>query len=159
MGEEYDSLVTLIRGSRPWSKEPDVAALLREWAAGNFELTECLDVAAKLARIGREPNQGAWPDTLVASLTYLMLRTVQQGGSPWDFDSLADAPNLPDRTRRRHREEGMAYCYQRRRRDLALRDLMLGGRSESAARKWLQRNPGIEAHEAPPPRPRSRVGQ
>jgi hypothetical protein len=148
----WDALVELLRETRPWTAEPAVAKHLEAWAAGDVGLPECLDVAAELAGIGRLPDQRASSATALAALTFDMLHNVQLRRPPWELGSLGDVPSLPARTRRRHRAEGIAYHRQRTRRKRNLRELMQGGRSESAARRWLQRHPGQGPRDAPPPR-------
>jgi hypothetical protein len=74
-------------------------------------------------------------------------------------------PAVPDRTRRHHRQQfgpfgALDHFLQRwaSRNDLSAltkgNRLHEGGRSEKAARRWLQRNPRTYAKDAPPPRKR-----
>jgi hypothetical protein len=115
----------------------------------------CQDVADELARIGRQPNLTAWTDGAIASVTMDMLLNVANGRSPWELGgSLLDVASLPRSTRYRHRAEGTAYLYHRRRREAALRDLVAGGRSPTAARAWLRRHPGEPVSLASPPQRR-----
>lgn len=150
---EFDALDELLARTRPWAGEAEVAAALLVWAGDDVDFPQCLDVAGKLAEIGRQnpPYVGG-----VTRLTRDMLLTLARiGPDPLDHGLLYGFQDLPMRTQQRHRAEGPAYVQARRRRELDLRALIAGGRTESAARRWMQRwkqrNPGKPIPAAPPP--------
>jgi hypothetical protein len=86
----------------------------------------------------------------VATLAMDLLHNVLLRRPPSKLSSLIDARSVPARTRRRHRAEGMIY-YRRLLRERVLREVMNGSRKEAAAWRWLLRNPGKRAQDAPPP--------
>src|SRR5207245_717019 len=134
--DEWDAVVGLVKATRPWPEEQEVAKRLRAWTRGDVELVACLDVAGELAKIGRQDDLGSWDDPLVAMVAMDMLHNVLLRRPPWELSSLREAPNVPARSQRRHRAEGMTYYYRRMVRERDRRELMEGGRSEAAARRW-----------------------
>jgi hypothetical protein len=145
--------MAVIRETRPWSSEVEVARGLLRWAGDDVDKFVCADVAHWLAEIGRHDATGS--DLVMALLTRDLLLTALRGWPLREFEWLYEfGAALPARTRRRHRTDGMGYVRSRARRERTLRALVLGGRTESAARRWMQRNPGKPAKDAPPPQRR-----
>jgi hypothetical protein len=153
---DHAALVGILRGLRPWTRSDVVRNRLHAWTRANVDRPGCQDVADEIARIGRAANLLEWSDDLVADVVHEMLHNVSAGRQPWEHlgGSLLDDTSLPRSTRYRHREDGMDYLYQRRSREATLRALVVAGRSEAAARRWMQRHPGKRAGEAPPPQSR-----
>jgi hypothetical protein len=170
--EAATSLATAVATHRPWQKEDSFAAALRSWATwhwGEGSLDPGLadgagEVAAELAIIGRATNPPT--DSQAVGIVNLMLQNVALGRRPREYDTLRDhVKGVPARTLRRYRQlareagedpglEALAIYLTRLQQRLDLDALVNGGRTEAAARRWLERHPGKHASDAPPARQR-----
>jgi hypothetical protein len=158
-----DPLVQRVEALRPWQ---DVAKVRRMLAAWSREYTETPidelrthDVAEHLAQIGRSTDL---PDPEgIAMATFLMIGNVVRGREAAEYDLLRDSvKGWPTRTLRHyHQMYGGIHALgrfleHRVQYDLDLAALVRGGRRLAAARRWLERHPGMHAKDASPPRPR-----
>lgn len=151
---------------RPWQDEATVATELANWASGRRG-SEGLgpghyrEVAANLRYIGRSSPVQTTEE--IDGIAFHMLRNVMAGreatdyGTSFEFILNKDVPS--PRTRRRYTKAhgymgGLRWMTEQLQYDLDLAALVRGGRSEAAARRWLERNPGKHAKDAPPPRKR-----
>lgn len=100
-----------------------------------------------------------WSDSAVALLTHGLIATAKRYG--WAMTpSYDEGFVMPDRTRRRHRPESIAYPYERIARNIDVRRLIERGRSRGAALRWLQRHQtdGLHWWDAPRPRRKRKAG-
>ena len=170
--ETATELASIVTQHRPWRDETAFAAALRGWAnrrwtKGALEpriADGAAEVAAEMAFIGRSLNPPT--DAQAVGMVNLMLQNVALGRGPREYDTLRDHVKLvPARTLRRYRQQAressrdpgtdaLPIYFERLQYELDLAALVHGGRTVSAARRWLQRNPGKHAADAPPPRKR-----
>lgn len=166
------ALAHLIESLSPWTDEEQVSRLLRGWADdhwGDGTLEPGLaDGAAQVAEqmrfLGSLPEPPSAGQML--GIAFHMMRNVAAGRGPTEYDSLGDHivginPRTTRRYRHRARHQGlnpgldalhlfMASLQY----DLDVAALVRGGRTPGAARRWLERNPGKHAGDAPSPRQR-----
>lgn len=152
--EEFELLAGLVRAHRTRATVAGLAEGLAAWAAGSVSLRQAREVADLV------PDEfDGWSDGAAAIGTLDLLRmAVRDPKRPWLFGlpPLDQYDSIPERTRRRHRMTGTAYVYERSIRHWDLERLVAGGRSLSAARRWLERHPELHAWDAPSPRPADR---
>jgi hypothetical protein len=166
------SLAIAVIRHRPWRDEATFGAALRNWADEHWwegalepRLADgAAEVAAELAIIGRASNPPS--DAEALGIVHLMLRNVSLGRGPREYDTLRDhIKGVPARTLRRYRQrarraqrdpglDALPLFLESLQYRLDLGALVRGGRTEPAARRWLQRNPSRHASDAPPPRQR-----
>lgn len=154
------ALADVLGRTRPWA---DAHATEREltdwWTTHRGPLTGGergpWDVAAVLAAIGADPELPADISEMVA----LMLANVAAGRAPTDYAFLGTVQGIPARTLREYRHRAgvlgpLRAVLERvnRRQDLAA--MTAAGSSLAAAYRWLERNPGKHAADAPAPRKR-----
>lgn len=157
-----DALVQRVEALLPWQ---DVAAVRRMLAAWSTEYTgssidelRAHDVAEHLALIGRSTDLPGADDA--AAIAFFMLGNVARGREAAEYDLLRDTvKGWPARTLRHYRHlhggiDGLGRFLEHRvQYELDLAALVRGGRKVAAARRWLERHPGMHAKDAPPPRP------
>lgn len=166
------ALAHLIESLSPWTDEKRVSRSLRGWANEHWSdgvlepglADGAAQVAEHMRLLGslREP-----PSTgQMLGMAYHMMRNVAAGRGPTEYDTLDDhIVGINPRTARRYghraRQAGlnpgldalhlfMASLQY----DLDVAALVRGGRTPGAARRWLERNPGMHARDAPSPRQR-----
>lgn len=164
------ALEHLIESLRPLRDSGPVAVALRRWADANgwrnvevagiaVALVEPLPLQEQLERLpdGEQPAvRKSWYDQLdslssaqLAAMTVSMLRNVSAGRDPTDYGMDAIGGITYDARRsyeRRYRglPGGPTYAWlERWQYGQAMHQLMLHGSSESASRRWIQRNPGL----------------
>lgn len=171
------ALAELIVCLSPWKDEERVARGLRAWAnehwgAGALEpgLADGAGQVAEhmrcLGMLESPPSAGQ-----MLGIAFHMLRNVAAGRGPTEYDSLGEHivglnPRTARRYKQRARDAGLnpgidalhlflaSFQY-----DLDYSALVRAGRMPGAARRWLERNPGKHAKDAPPPRKRRTDGK
>lgn len=168
------AVAELIVSLSPWTDEERVARGLRAWANehwGEGALEPGLadgagQVAEHLRLLGMLESPPT--DSQMLGIAFHMLRNVAAGRGPTEYDSLGEHivglnPRTARRYKQRAREAGLnpgidalhmflaSFQY-----DLDYSALVRTGRTPAAARRWLERNPGKHAKDAPPPRRRRR---
>jgi hypothetical protein len=162
-----NELAAILERLRPWTDRTAMERALRQWtqAHGWPDLHgREADVAQDLYRLGGEVTaDGIWnaapPDTeTAAGITAFMLRNVAAGRGATEYDLLGDSvKGVPRRTIRHYRHvhggvKALGAFFASLQYDIDLAALVHGGRSEAAARRWLERHPELRAKDAPPPR-------
>lgn len=164
------ALAELIVSLSPWKDEERVAHGLRAWAnehwgAGALE-PGLADGAAEVAEHMRLLGDLESPPTAdqMLGIAFYMLRNVAAERGPTEYDSLGEhIVGLNPRSARRYKQRARAtglipgtdavhlvlasFQY-----DLDYSALVRAGRTPAAARRWLERNPGKHARDAPAPR-------
>lgn len=163
-------LATAVLSNRPWQEEDEFAAALRRWATqhwGEGSLDPGLadgagEVAAELAVIGRATNPPS--DAQAVGIVNLMLQNVGRARAAREYDTLRDhIKGVPERTLRRYRQlareagddpglDALPIYFASLQYRLDLDAMVNAGRTEAAARRWLERHPGKHASDAPAPR-------
>jgi hypothetical protein len=164
------ALAELIVSLSPCKDEEQVARGLRAWANehwGEGALEPGLaDGAGQVAEHMRLLGMLESPptDSQMLGIAFHMLRNVAAGRGPTDYDLLGDhIVGFNPRTARRYKQRARAaglnpgldalhqfmasFQY-----DLDVAALVRAGRTPAAARRWLERNPGKHARDAPAPR-------
>ena len=163
--QKHASLAKRLRPLHPWDQADVLADAIYQWAGRGQGLSraEADDVALVLTTLSLR-------DWTVSAVARLAIRLV------WGAKRNPFGASLPDywdprifgvseSTLRRHQDEGLNYGYERLAREIDVERLVAKGRSESAARRWLQRAnetrpPYAALHwwDAPKPRPRKLRG-
>jgi hypothetical protein len=145
---KHASLAKALRPLRPWDQAVALTDALEAWAPRGLQRREARQIADVL--VGH--SLGDWTDSAVARFAIYLIWDSKRAGGYAVPPMFASGFSLPERTVRRHREEGIAYGYDRIAREIDLERMMEVGRGESAARRWLQRHPTLHWWDAPRPR-------
>ena len=157
----------LLEPLRPWQDEAAVAAVLEEWGTGRKGCEDLRnghyrEVAFHLRLLGRS----AEPPTTeqIDGIAFFMIHNLVSGREVTEygdgFEFIIGAPS--ERTRRRYRqlfgsEAGWQWMRDSLQFDMNVAGLVKGGRTPAAARRWLERHPGLHAKDAPPARTHTRT--
>lgn len=138
-------LVDVLAQLRPWHDDVAVAVKLRGWVeARGWAVEDVQGVADELVKLGRHEEQ--LDAEAVAGITAFMLVNVSHGRTPRDYGMdpiLGISNNSRDGYKRRHGNGALFAWLDASQYGQKLHQLTLHGRTEPAARRWIQRHPGV----------------
>ena len=164
-GPAFDALCEAMLATRPWTDEEATARRLRAWAetylkTGSLNPGDADGAAEVAAELHVLAQREELDDGSAVGATFFMVHNVSLGRPAGREDRVKDTfhgDGIPARSMRQYRSQPDGWDRVKRRiqRELDIAGLMRGGRSEAAARRWLQRNPDKHARDAPAARQRA----